>query len=101
MEHFFPRNQVETCAQMHTKVKLLEGMQMNTILKLLGGIPSNYWRDLSSPGFGTTANDIKLDNPKLRECAHFILCLVTLGCRPHFSAFLCHWRLVRSLKKVG
>ena len=28
MEHFFPRVQVETCAQMHTRVKLLEGMQM-------------------------------------------------------------------------
>ena len=28
MEHFFPRIQVETCAQMHTRVKLLEGMQM-------------------------------------------------------------------------
>ena len=28
MEHFFPRIQVETCAQIHTRVKLLEGMQM-------------------------------------------------------------------------
>ena len=36
MEHFFPGIQVETCAQMHTRVKLLEGMQMKTILKLLG-----------------------------------------------------------------
>ena len=26
MEHFFPRIQVETCTQMHTRVKLLEGM---------------------------------------------------------------------------
>ena len=40
---FFPRIEVETCAQMHTRVKLLEGMQMKTILKLLGGIQSNYW----------------------------------------------------------
>ena len=46
-------------------------------------------------------NDIKLDDQKLRECAHFILCLVTLDCRPHSSAFLWLWRLVRSLKKVG
>ena len=37
MEHFFPRIQVETCAQMHTRVKLLEEMQVKTILKLLGG----------------------------------------------------------------
>ena len=37
IEHFFPRIQGETCAQMHTRVKLLEGMQMKTILKLLGG----------------------------------------------------------------
>ena len=28
---------------MHTRVKLLEGMQIKTILKLLGGIQSNYW----------------------------------------------------------
>ena len=27
---------------------------MRTILKLLGGIQSNYWEDISSPGFGTT-----------------------------------------------
>ena len=46
-------------------------------------------------------NDIKLDDPKLRECAHFILCFVTLGCRPHSSGFLWLWQLVRSLKKVG
>ena len=38
MEHFFPRIQVETCAQMHTGVKFLEGMHMKTILKLLEGI---------------------------------------------------------------
>ena len=36
MEHFFPRIQVQTCAQIHTRVKLLEGMQKKTILKLLG-----------------------------------------------------------------
>ena len=54
MEHFF---QVVTCAQMHTRVKLLEGMQMKAILKLLGGIQSNYWGGYippSPPGFGTT-----------------------------------------------
>ena len=56
---FFPRIQVETCAQTHTRVKLLEGMQMKTILKLLGGIQSNYWGEyippISPPGFGTPA----------------------------------------------
>ena len=36
MEHFFPRIQVETCGQMKTRVKLLGGLQMWTILKLLG-----------------------------------------------------------------
>ena len=36
-ENFVPQILVETCAQMHTKVKLLEGMQMQTILKLSGG----------------------------------------------------------------
>ena len=44
---------------------------------------------------------LKLDDPKLRECAHFVLSLVSLGCRLHSSAFLWHWRLVHSLKKVG
>ena len=37
IEHFFLRNQMETCAQMHTRVKLLEGMQMKTVLKFWGG----------------------------------------------------------------
>ena len=37
MEHFFPRIQVATYAQMPTRVKLLGGMQMYTILKLFGG----------------------------------------------------------------
>ena len=37
MEHFF---EVLICAQMHTRVKLLVGMQMKTILKLFGGIQS-------------------------------------------------------------
>ena len=50
MEHFFfPRIQVLTCAQIHTRVKLLEGMQMKIILKLLGGIPSNYWGGYYTP----------------------------------------------------
>ena len=58
MEHFFPelkffpRIQVETFAQMHTRVKLLEGMQMKTILKLLGGIypPSpRFWHPCQEP----------------------------------------------------
>ena len=43
MEHFFLRIQVQTCAQMHTRVKLLEGMQMKTILKLLGGYSQIIW----------------------------------------------------------
>ena len=51
MEHFFPPIQVEPCAQMHTRVKLLEGMQMKTILKLFGGIQSNYWGEYIPPGF--------------------------------------------------
>ena len=43
MEHFF---YVLICAQMHTRVKLLERMQMKTILKLMGDIQSNYWGDI-------------------------------------------------------
>ena len=51
MEDFFPRIQVETCAQMHARVKLLEGMQMKTILKLLGGIQSNYCWGIYPPSW--------------------------------------------------
>ena len=39
----FPRIQVQIWAQMHTRVKLLEGMQVKIILKVLGGIQSNFW----------------------------------------------------------
>ena len=55
VEYYFPRIQVQTCAQMHTRVNFLEGMQMKTIPKLLGGIHSNYWGDISPipQGFGT------------------------------------------------
>ena len=34
---FFPRFQVKTCTWMHTGIKLLEGMQMKTLLKLFWG----------------------------------------------------------------
>ena len=62
------------------------------------------WKGKKSCSFNKwhgSTNDIKLDDPKLRDCAHFILFLVTLGRRPHSSAFLWHWQLVRSSKKVG
>ena len=32
---------------MHTKSQIIGGMQMQTILKLLGGIQSNYWENIS------------------------------------------------------
>ena len=64
MEHFFPRIQVQTYAQMHTRVKLLEGMQMTTTLKLLRGysqIIGGGYIPLIPPGFGTTAQrDVNL-----------------------------------------
>ena len=55
---FFPRIEEETCAQMHTRVKLWEGMQIKTILKLLGGgynqiIGGNTPPPPPPPGFGT------------------------------------------------
>ena len=59
MENFFSRIQVKTkkkglyqkwntflvltCAQMYTRVKLLEGMQMKTILKMLESIQPINW----------------------------------------------------------
>ena len=50
IEHFFPRIQVETCAQMHTRVKLSEGMQMKALLKLLGRIyPPGFRHPWFSP----------------------------------------------------
>ena len=33
--------------------QIIGGMQMQTILKLLGGIQSNYWGGYIPPGFGT------------------------------------------------
>ena len=54
-EHFFPRIQMDTYAQMHTRAKLLGRVQMYTIQF------SNYWGDTAKllrgyisppPGFG-------------------------------------------------
>ena len=49
MEHFFPRIQVDTYAQIH--------MQMQTILKQLGGYSQTIggYIPLIPPGFGTPA----------------------------------------------
>ena len=65
MKNFFPRFQVKTNAQMQTGVKLLGGIQSNyweDTVKLLGGyIP------LSPPGFGSPvyANKTTTDSLKL------------------------------------
>ena len=56
IEDFFPRIQVKTkkliqtssSAQMHIKIKLLEGMQICTVAKLLGGISPHPFR-VSAP----------------------------------------------------
>ena len=45
----FSRILVETCAQMHTRVKVLGGCRCWP--------SSNYWRDISPPGFGTSASN--------------------------------------------
>ena len=48
---FFPRIQVETCAQMHTRVKLLGDADVDHT-QIIGGIQSNYWGNIPpSPGF--------------------------------------------------
>ena len=66
MEHFFPRIQVKTKKKRSSPImdhfspnsngdlrsdadhnQIIGGMQMWTILKLLGGIQSNYWGDIS------------------------------------------------------
>ena len=38
MEHFFPRIQVETCAQMHTRVKIIEGDADEDHTQIIGEI---------------------------------------------------------------
>ena len=43
MEHFFPQIQVDTYAQMHTRVKLLGGKQDVDHTQTIVGIQSNYW----------------------------------------------------------
>ena len=50
---FFSRIQVDTYAQMYTRVKLLRGLQMYSILKLLGGYSQIIGGDVSPhpPGF--------------------------------------------------
>ena len=58
MEHLFLQIQMDSCVQMHTRVKLSEVIQMKTKLKLLRGIQSNYWGRMYPPipqGFGTPA----------------------------------------------
>ena len=55
---FFPRIQVETCAQMHTRVKLMGGGGDADVYhtQIIGGIQSNYYGEYippSPPGFGT------------------------------------------------
>ena len=57
MEHFFPRIQVDTYAQMHTRVKLLGGGYS----QIIGGI----YPHPPSPGFGTPVYN-NSDNTKLK-----------------------------------
>ena len=45
---FFPRIQEQTGAQMHSGIKILEGMQMKTILKVLGGYSQIIGGDIYS-----------------------------------------------------
>ena len=52
MEHLFPRIHVQTCAQMHSRVKLLEEMQVKTILKLLGGMQDKLLGQKLSISYG-------------------------------------------------
>ena len=42
MEHFFPRIQVDTYAQIYARVKLMGGMQDVDHTQTIGGIQSNY-----------------------------------------------------------
>ena len=56
MEHFFPRMQVDTYAQMHTRVKLLEGKQDVDHTQTIGGDPVKLLGGIyPPPGFGTPA----------------------------------------------
>ena len=54
---FSPLIQVDTYAQMYTRVKLLGGDADVDHTQTIGGILSNYWGDVSSlpSGFGTPA----------------------------------------------
>ena len=45
--NFIPRIHVETCAQTHARVKLLEGIEKKAILKLLGGYKVKLLGDIS------------------------------------------------------
>ena len=54
---FFPRIQVETCAQMHTRVKLFGRSRCRPYSNNWGGYSQNIWRIYPPipPGFGTPA----------------------------------------------
>ena len=81
MEHFFHRIHVDTYAQMHTSVKLFEGNADVNHNQTMGGIQSNYWRDISlqsPPGFGTTEYGQKISG--FRKAT-----LENLKCRKLFS----------------
>ena len=55
MEHFFPRIQVYTYAQIHTRVKLLGGDADIDHTQIIGGDTVKLLGDISPPGFGTPA----------------------------------------------
>ena len=56
-ENFVPQILVETCAQMHTKVKLLGNADAD-YTKIFGGIQSNYWGNISPiPPLGTPVGE--------------------------------------------
>ena len=81
IEHFFSPN---FCSDLHP-FKILGGMRMWIILKLLGGIQPNYWGDISphpprvsAPLF--TASLLEVQQLK-GQCEAFILCGRQVGRR--------------------
>ena len=49
LEHFFPKIQVDTYAQMHTSVKLSWGYRCRAYSNYWGEIQSNYWGGIYPP----------------------------------------------------
>ena len=78
MTYYFSRIQVDTYAQMHTRVKLLGGCRCRPYSNYWGGYSQIIGGDISSPGFGTPASKTQNGAVELIAKQKFIAMVVFL-----------------------